>query len=111
MSDPAQESWSATAADVARHLGVTAAYVYSHAVELGARRLPGAGPKPRLRFCLAEVDRRLVAPEEVINARPVRLRAQPNRGPSAAVELLPIRGRVVVTAETSRRTERRTANH
>jgi len=45
-------------AAVAHHLGTSRGYVYEHADELGARRL-GTGPKARLRFDLAGVDRRL----------------------------------------------------
>jgi hypothetical protein len=50
---------------VARYLGVSADYVYRHADELGARRLPsagkgrGKGTKQRLRFSLSELDERL----------------------------------------------------
>jgi hypothetical protein len=43
---------------LARHLGVERSYVYGHAVELGAIRL-GSGRKARLRFNVAEVERRL----------------------------------------------------
>jgi len=52
---------------VARYLGVSADYVYRHADELGARRLPsagngrGTGTKQRLRFSLPELDERLQA--------------------------------------------------
>ena len=52
---------------VARYLGVSADYVYRHADELGARRLPsagngrGKGTKQRLRFSLPELDERLQA--------------------------------------------------
>src|SRR5262245_8249957 len=40
---------------VADYLAVDRDWVYTHAAELGARRL-GAGPRARLRFSLAEVD-------------------------------------------------------
>ncbi len=52
---------------VARYLGVSTDYVYRHADELGARRLPsagygrGKGTKRRLRFSLPELDERLQA--------------------------------------------------
>jgi hypothetical protein len=46
------------AAAVARYLGCTRGWVYERAAWLGARPL-GLGPKPRLRFSLAEVDARL----------------------------------------------------
>jgi hypothetical protein len=48
------------AARVAEYLGVSRAFVYEHADELGVHRL-GAGPKARLRFDLAEVDSRLTS--------------------------------------------------
>src|ERR1700726_2902578 len=41
-----------SASEVANRLGVARAWVYEHAVELGARRL-GSGPRARLRFDLA----------------------------------------------------------
>src|SRR4051812_40819680 len=43
------------AAEIAQRCGVTRAWVYAHAAELGALRL-GAGPRPRLRFDPAIVD-------------------------------------------------------
>jgi predicted DNA-binding transcriptional regulator AlpA len=46
------------AAAVARYLGCKRSWVYENADWLGARPL-GLGPKPRLRFSLAEVDARL----------------------------------------------------
>lgn len=50
-----------TAAEVAEWWGVERSWVYSHAEELGARRL-GAGSRPRLRFDPDEVSERLGAP-------------------------------------------------
>jgi hypothetical protein len=48
------------AAAIAAYLGVDRGWVYEHADDLGARRL-GSGPRPRLRFDLAEVDSRLTS--------------------------------------------------
>jgi hypothetical protein len=47
-----------TADEVATRLGVDRDYVYAHADELGAKRL-GDGPRARLRFDPADLDRRL----------------------------------------------------
>jgi hypothetical protein len=57
--------------EVAEYLSVAASWVYEHAAELGARRLPTkprrrpdgtmSRPTPRLRFSLSEVDERLSA--------------------------------------------------
>jgi len=103
---------------VAEHLGVTRAYVYEHAHELGAINLPsksrprpdGTLPKsrPRLRFSLAEIDERLStcsASRESDSLEPApRTASRPRRrrrmGTSA--ELLPIRGRIPVDAAARR---------
>jgi|tagenome__1003787_1003787.scaffolds.fasta_scaffold20520901_1 hypothetical protein len=55
---------------VCSRFGVSVDYVYAHARELGAIRL-GEGPKARLRFDLADVE------------RPVRLTRQPRLYASA----------------------------
>jgi len=83
---------------LAGYLGVTVAYVYDHADELGARRL-GSGPKARLRFSVAEVDSRLTAcsasresrsPDSgMVEPKPRRRRSS---GLGSGAELLPIRG-------------------
>ena len=91
------ERW-VDAARVADYLSVKPSWVYANAEFLGARRL-GTGPKPSLRFKLAEVDRRLAAcspgrqsPEpETPMAKPVRHRRRPARL-GTGVELLPVRG-------------------
>lgn len=88
-------------------LGVSRAYVYEHAEELGAIRLPQSTtprrerksePKPRLRFDLEEVRRRLTscdagsesnAPEP---AQPPVSRRRWRGGSGTKVDLLPIRG-------------------
>ena len=59
---------------VAARFGLSVDYVYAHARELGAIRL-GDGPRARLRFDLAEVERRLLA-----NGRPPEPVAKPRRG-------------------------------
>ena len=84
---------------VAEYLGVSAAWVYEHADELGARRL-GKGPKARLRFSLLEVDSRLTvcsesresgsAASSTVEPKQSR-RSRTSLGSKA--ELLPIRGR------------------
>jgi hypothetical protein len=75
------------AAALARALGVDRDWVYSRARELGAVRL-GDGPKARLRFDLARVERLLrdsgTAPQAP-KPRPIRARNQ--RGQT--VELIP----------------------
>ena len=83
---------------VADYLGVSVAYVYEHADELGARRL-GDGPKARLRFSLEEVDLRLtVCPasrESELSGSGVaqpKSRRRRSSGLGSGVELLPIRG-------------------
>lgn len=55
--------------ELARHLGVTRAWVYQHAAELGAIRI-GSGPRARLRFDLEAAKEALAGSE---------------RSPSAAV--------------------------
>jgi hypothetical protein len=58
---------------VCSRFDVSVDYVYAHARELGAIRL-GEGPKARLRFDLATVERRLRE-----NARPARPARTPRR--------------------------------
>ncbi len=52
-----------SAAKVAELWGVDRAWVYAHAEELGASRL-GTGPRPRLRFDLDKVRKRLAPPQK-----------------------------------------------
>ena len=87
------------AAAVAEFLAVSRDYVYAHAAELGARRL-GTGPRARLRFDLADVDRRTSCPAgrestevQTRVAEPIRQRRRPMRLGSD-VPLLPIRGQI-----------------
>jgi hypothetical protein len=92
------------AKELAAYLNVSVGYVYEHAADLGALRLPppkNAGSrtsKPRLRFDLDEVKRR-------ISCYPGRESGPPDPAPQAAlrprrrhragtnVDLLPIRER------------------
>jgi hypothetical protein len=83
---------------VAFYLDVTRDYVYAHAAELGARRL-GGGKRPRLRFDLAELDRRLDSCSEVRapagDDSPASGAKRPRPRPAragASADLLPIRG-------------------
>jgi hypothetical protein len=62
------------AATLAAHLGVTRAFVYEHAQQLGGVRL-GNGPRPRLRF---DLSRAL----EAWNARSTSERSQAARTPA-----------------------------
>lgn len=64
------------AAQVAARLGVTRNWVYAHADALGALTLPGSGrDRPRKRFDLEEVVRRLSRPEA-----PPQRAPRPRRG-------------------------------
>jgi hypothetical protein len=81
------------AAQLGRRLGVTRAWVYEHATELGAVAL-GDGPKARLRFDPAiaeqvlEARRRGTAPTP---SKPDSTRTRRRRQPAAAdIPLLPI---------------------
>ena len=89
-------SWL-TAEDVARLLAVDRAYVYEHAVELGARRL-GDGPRARLRFRIEDVEAALPclssrgSQEPAIRAhKPIKRHRRTARTGTGTV-LLPIRG-------------------
>jgi hypothetical protein len=73
---------------VAARFGLSVDYVYAHARELGVIRL-GEGPRARLRFDIAEVERRLLA-----NGRRPPAAAKPRRGGprqlgNRPVELIP----------------------
>jgi hypothetical protein len=85
------------AAELAERLGVDRSWVYEHAAELGARRL-GEGSRPRLRFDVAEAERRLAscsasrgstAPAERVVERSAARRRR--RGSGSGAPLLPIR--------------------
>lgn len=101
-----------TAEQLASQLGLSRAWVYEHAQELGAIRL-GAGPKARLRFnpttaaeALANRDDRDAPPAP--RTAPVGRRGRPRSQPAAGTTLLPIRGqraiaRVPVVASRRRK--------
>jgi hypothetical protein len=83
------------AGQLARQLGLTRAWVYEHAGDLGAIRL-GDGPKARLRFnpataanALADVDD---SPAPATRRAPTATRGRPRREPAPSGPLLPIRG-------------------
>lgn len=71
--------------EIARRFGVSRAFVYDHADDLGAVRL-GPGPRARLRFDPAEVNRRLGERGE---PKP-RKEPRPTRRSRADLNLLPI---------------------
>jgi len=74
-----------TADELARYLGVSRAFVYQHADDLGAQRL-GTGPRARLRFS-PTVARQVVArkSEPTTTAAPPRRRARADRRPPGSV--------------------------
>jgi hypothetical protein len=88
---------------LANWLGVNTSYVYTHAADLGAMRLPAAKnassktAKPRLRFDLDDVRRRLSCyasreSEPPEPASQAALRPRRRRRAGTSVDLLPIRG-------------------
>ena len=85
-----------TAAQLARHLGVTRAWVYEHANELGGIRL-GSSAKPRIRFDLATATTAFPTrqiddgvPPKPASARRPGGRLPERREPVPTVPLLPI---------------------
>ncbi len=85
-------------AEVARALGVSAAFVYDHADELGAVRL-GTGPKARLRFDVAQAREALTACSRSKGSDTPGSRAvsgngsgRPRKHSGTGADLLPIRG-------------------
>ena len=89
---PEQEPEWLSAAEVAERFGVSADFVYRNKVRLGARPLSG-GPKARLRFNAAEVERALTAspPHSPAVVPPRRRHRRTGSG------LLPIKGSTVTT--------------
>jgi hypothetical protein len=88
-----QTSGLMDAAQLARHLGVTRAWIYQHAAELGAIRV-GTGPRARLRFDAATVAAAL--DEHTPRPAPIVAKARTaGASRSAPVALLPIRPRRV----------------
>jgi hypothetical protein len=84
------------ARELARRTGLSRAWIYEHARQLGAIKL-GDGPRPRLRFdpqTVNEALRRSTEPPDT-SAQPVSdRRGRPRRDELPDVELLPIRSRV-----------------
>ena len=86
-----------TAAHVAQRFGVCAEWVRGHADELGAIRL-GDGPRPRLRFDVATVAKRLAACSQSEGSQapdPAPRRRSPLRARPASASgrpLLPVDG-------------------
>jgi hypothetical protein len=114
MGDSARAERWIDANEVARRHGVSRAFVYEHADELGAIRV-GAGPRPRLRFDPAAVGERLaaaVAPGGPKSRPPGTPAATAPRHPAGASNsrggLLPIRGASQPSSAAKRR--RRTAS-
>lgn len=89
------------AGQVARRLGLTRAWVYQHADELGAIRV-GTGPRARLRFDLDTVTTALGSLRPPASDRPRAAPRTQARGPTTApatnVPLLPLRPRRVRAA-------------
>jgi len=81
------------AGQLARQLGLTRAWVYEHAGELGAITL-GDGPRPRLRFDPQIAAQALQArrrPKPTASATPDAARpGRPRRRPQSTVPLLPV---------------------
>jgi hypothetical protein len=92
-----------TASEVALYLQVEVQYVYSHAAELGGRKLPG-GPKGRLRFALGDLEAGMSSGSGSGGSLPPEPSRQANSGSRrrkrsgvyaqmAVAELLPVRGK------------------
>ena len=78
------------AAELARRLGVTRAWVYEHATELGAIRL-GSGPSARLRFDPDEAMAAMKPAEPQLQAPTSKRRSsRPRWTPERPVPLLPV---------------------
>jgi Helix-turn-helix domain len=88
--------------EVARYLGVTPAYVYEHAEQLGGVKLPG-GKRGRLRFTLAALDAAMSSGSGSGGSEPEKARKRSDSGSRfrkrtgaraqmATVQLLPVRG-------------------
>lgn len=82
------------ASRLARHLGLSRAWVYEHARELGAIKV-GSGPRARLRFDLATAKEALAAHDKTGPSDPApppaaRRPRRPRRDTQAPIPLLPI---------------------
>jgi hypothetical protein len=73
---------------VAARFGLSVDYVYAHAQKLGAIRL-GAGPRARLRFNLADVERALRGSGGATKPARERRRGRPRKQRNSTVELIP----------------------
>jgi len=109
VSDRAGTGRLIDAQEVARRYGVSRAFVYEHADEVGAIRV-GAGPRPRLRFDAATVGERLVGaspasrpPTRARDAAAFATRRQRDVATDARDRLLPIRGASQPSSGTTRR--------
>jgi hypothetical protein len=78
------------AAELARRLGVTRAWVYENASRLGAIRL-GSGPSPRMRFDPEEAIAAMKPAEPQLQAPTSKRRSsRPRWTPERTVPLLPV---------------------
>jgi hypothetical protein len=92
-SDP-QPNKLLTADELARRFGVSRAWVYEHANELGVIRL-GEGARGRLRFDLqvaAEAIQARTTPTTLQPRQPRRRPGRPRKRPASSIPLLPYRG-------------------
>ncbi len=82
-----------TATQLAQHLGLTRAWIYQHAHQLGAMQL-GSGSKPRLRFDLTTAQAALARTDNKHSALPDPAPPRPRRRPPKTTDtaLLPIHG-------------------
>lgn len=86
-----------SATEVAKALGVERSWVYEHAIELGAIRI-GDGPRPRLRFDLSTVQRRLAGVSGAPAAPSAPDTRRSKRIAPDSVPLLPIHGQPELTS-------------
>ncbi len=82
-----------SATQLAQHLGLSRAWIYQHAHELGAIQL-GAGSKPRLRFDLTTAKTALARTDHKHSTLPDPAPPRPRRRPGKTTDtaLLPIHG-------------------
>jgi len=82
-----------SATQLAQHLGLTRAWIYEHAHELGAIQL-GCGSKPRLRFDLTTAKTALAQTDHKHSPHPIPRAPRPRRRPGKTTDttLLPIHG-------------------
>jgi hypothetical protein len=88
LSETKPASAALTVAEVAHRLNVSEDYVRRNAAKLGATRL-GDGPKARLRFDPAKIERFHSGQSEPVASEPKRKRPRQRKGRSA--DLLPIK--------------------